>query len=135
MPRVAGKFDFRVCYRASFWERERAIQALSWTWRPYDCRLEPFDAKAFDAWLGSRTLVIVGDSLSAQLYYSFVLLLGACTKDERPPPHGPESGSRWWWYRHGEVSAAPDTCGCCGWWLAGWLADANALPAARPAVA
>ena len=31
MPRVAGKFDFRVCYRASFWERERSLQALSWT--------------------------------------------------------------------------------------------------------
>ena len=76
MPRVAGKFDFRVCFRASFWERERSVQALSWTWRPYDCRLEPFDPAAFDAWLGQRTVVIVGDSLSAQLYYSFVLLLG-----------------------------------------------------------
>lgn len=76
MPRVVGKFDFRVCYRTSFWERERALQALSWTWRPYDCRLEPFHASAFDAWLGNRTVVIVGDSLSAQLYYSIVLLLG-----------------------------------------------------------
>lgn len=76
MPPVKGKFEFRVCYRTSFWERERALQALSWTWRPYDCRLEPFDAAAFDAWLGERTIVIVGDSLSAQLYYSFVLLLG-----------------------------------------------------------
>ena len=76
MPRVQGKFDFRVCYRTSFWERERALQALSWTWRPYDCRLEPFDGAAFDKWLGTRTLVIIGDSLTAQLFYSFVLLLG-----------------------------------------------------------
>ena len=94
MPRVAGKFDFRVCYRASFWERERAIQALSWTWRPYDCRLEPFDAKAFDAWLGSRTLVIVGDSLSAQLYYSFVLLLGESVVELIEHADGVRRGSR-----------------------------------------
>lgn len=76
IPRVYGKFDFRVCYRTSFWERERALQALSWTWRPYDCRLEPLDASAFDAWLGSRTILLIGDSLTAQLYYSLVLLLG-----------------------------------------------------------
>ena len=41
LPRVQGKFDFRLCWRESSWERERSIQALSWTWRPYDCRLEP----------------------------------------------------------------------------------------------
>ena len=77
LPRVTGKFDFRVCYRSSFWELERALQTLSWTWRPYDCRLEPFDAQAFDAWLHKRTLVLIGDSLTAQLYYSLVFLLGA----------------------------------------------------------
>ena len=76
LPRIQGKFDFRVCYRVSFWERERALQALSWTWRPYDCRLEPFDASAFDAWLANRTMVLVGDSLTAQLYYSLIFLLG-----------------------------------------------------------
>lgn len=96
LPRVQGKFDFRVCFRESYWERERAIQALSWTWRPYDCRLEAFDAAKFDAWLGQRTLVLVGDSLTAQLYYSLVFLLGGAvtgsvehedgTKRGAPPP-------------------------------------------------
>lgn len=81
MPAIAGKFDFRVCYRTSFWERERALQALSWTWRPYDCQMDPIDPDVFDSWLGSRTIVIVGDSLSAQLYYSLVFLLGRAIVD------------------------------------------------------
>ena len=81
MPAIAGKFDFRVCYRTSFWERERALQALSWTWRPYDCQMDPIDPDVFDSWLGNRTIVIVGDSLSAQLYYSLVFLLGRAIAD------------------------------------------------------
>ena len=77
MPRVLGKFDFRVCHRSSFWELERAMQTLSWTWRPYDCRFVPFDGTAFDKWLGARSLVLIGDSLTGQLYYSLLFLLGA----------------------------------------------------------
>lgn len=77
LPRVRGKFDFRVCYRLSLWERQRAQQALSWTWRPDSCRMERFDGAAFDRWLGTRSLVLIGDSLTAQLFYSLVFLLGA----------------------------------------------------------
>lgn len=76
IPRVLGKFDFRICFRSSLWERERSQLALSWTWRPYDCRMASFDAHAFDRWLGRRTIVIIGDSLSAQMYFSLVFMLG-----------------------------------------------------------
>ena len=34
------------------------------------------DGAAFSAWLGERTLLLWGDSLSAQLYYSLLFLLG-----------------------------------------------------------
>ena len=100
LPRVQGKFDFRLCWRESSWERERSIQALSWTWRPYDCRLEPFDAAKFDSWLRQRTLVLVGDSLTAQLFYSLVFLLGPSVVDviehddgkHHPSPSGGAGG-------------------------------------------
>eukprot|EP00966_Prymnesium_polylepis_P016414 378332-Prymnesium_polylepis.1 len=66
-----------MCFRTSLWERQRAQLALSWSWRPYDCRLQRFSAAAFDAWLGPRTVLLIGDSLTAQMYYSLVFLLGS----------------------------------------------------------
>ncbi|KAL1522290.1 hypothetical protein AB1Y20_017911 [Prymnesium parvum] len=76
IPRTDGKFDFRMCFRASLWERMRAQLALSWTWRPYDCQMRRFTARGFDEWLGKRTLLLLGDSLTAQMYYSLLFLLG-----------------------------------------------------------
>jgi len=32
--------------------------------------------EAFDRWLGARHMLVLGDSLMAQLYYSLVWLLG-----------------------------------------------------------
>jgi hypothetical protein len=32
--------------------------------------------EAFDRWLGPRHMLIIGDSLTAQLYYSLIWLLG-----------------------------------------------------------
>lgn len=77
LPALNGKFDFRACFRTSLWERMRVQRSLSWTWRPFDCKLEVFDAEAFDRWLGPRTLLLLGDSLTAQMYYSLVFFLGA----------------------------------------------------------
>ena len=76
IPEVAGWYDYRICYRQSATERLRTLQALSWSWRPYSCAMRPIDGAAFDAWLGKRTLLFLGDSLNAQMYYSLSWLLG-----------------------------------------------------------
>ena len=51
-------------------------QAITWSWRPYSCALSPVRGEVFDRWLGKRNLLFLGDSLTAQAYYSFVWLLG-----------------------------------------------------------
>ena len=63
LPEVRGWYDYRVCYRQSATERLRALQALSWSWRPKSCAFAPIDGAAFDRWLGTRTLLLLGDSL------------------------------------------------------------------------
>ena len=98
----ARRYDYRLCYRQSATERLRSLQAISWSWRPYSCALAPVRGEAFDRcgcppaatpgsptcparnpahtraprWLGPRHLLLLGDSLMAQLYYSLVWLLG-----------------------------------------------------------
>ena len=52
------------------------LQAISWSWRPDVCALAPVRGEAFDRWLGPRHMLIIGDSLTAQLYYSLIWLLG-----------------------------------------------------------
>ena len=76
LPVVQGLYDYRICYRASATERLRTLQALSWSWRPKSCALTPVDGAGFERWLGSRTLLFVGDSLNAQTFYSLIWLLG-----------------------------------------------------------
>lgn len=76
LPPVKGWYDYRLCYRQSATERLRALQAITWSWRPYKCALAPVSGAQFDAWLGNRTVLFLGDSLSAQAYYSLIWLLG-----------------------------------------------------------
>lgn len=76
LPVVQGWYDYRLCYRQSATERLRALQALSWSWRPKSCALAPIVGGHFDRWLGQRMVLILGDSLSAQTFYSLVWLLG-----------------------------------------------------------
>ena len=63
LPAVTGWYDYRLCYRQSATERLRTLQAISWSWRPKSCALASVDGAAFDAWLGTRTLLFLGDSL------------------------------------------------------------------------
>ena len=72
----ACRYDYRLCYRQSATERLRSLQAISRSWRPDACALAPVRGEAFDAWLGPRHMLIIGDSLMAQLYYSLIWLLG-----------------------------------------------------------
>jgi len=51
-------------------------EALSWAWTPRHCQLRPVNASRFGGWLGQRTLVSWGDSLSAQAFFSLLLMLG-----------------------------------------------------------
>ena len=76
LPAVRGGTDFRICYRQSASERLRAAQALSWSWRPFACALAPVRGDLFDHWLGPRRILFLGDSLTAQSYFSLVWLLG-----------------------------------------------------------
>ena len=69
-------WDYRLCFRLSYAERERSRRTLSYTWRPHGCDLSRVDGSAFSRWLGKRTLLFWGDSLSAQHFYSLVFLLG-----------------------------------------------------------
>jgi hypothetical protein len=83
LPEVKGWYDYRLCYRESATERLRAIQALSWSWRPYACALAPVRGDAFDRWLGARTIVFLGDSLIAQSYYALIWLLGEVVEEQQ----------------------------------------------------
>jgi hypothetical protein len=76
LPPVRGTYDYRICYRQSATERMRNLQSLSWSWRPKSCALAPVRGEAFDRWLGTRTILFLGDSLSAQQFYSLIWLLG-----------------------------------------------------------
>ena len=38
--------------------------------------------EAFDRWLGPRHMLIIGDSLMAQLYYSLIWLLGDTVREQ-----------------------------------------------------
>ena len=72
----ARRYDYRLCFRQSATERLRSLQAISWGWRPDACALAPVRGEAFDRWLGARHMLVLGDSLMAQLYYALVWLLG-----------------------------------------------------------
>ncbi len=76
LARTHGQWDYRVCFRMSYAERERSRHALTWTWQPESCTLPKVDGARFSRWLGQRTLLFWGDSLSAQHFYALVLLLG-----------------------------------------------------------
>ena len=64
MPRTNGSWDYRLCYKMGYTERERARSYLSYSWQPTRCAMPVFDGRAFSAWLGRRTLLLWGDSLS-----------------------------------------------------------------------
>ena len=83
LPAVEGWYDYRICYRQSATERLRTLHALSWSWRPKSCALAPIRGELFDRWLGSRTLLLVGDSLMAQAYYSLLWLLGDAVTEHK----------------------------------------------------
>ena len=95
LPTVLGWYDYRICYRQSATERMRTLQAISWSWRPKSCALTPVSGEVFDRWLGRRTLLFVGDSLSAQNFYSLIWLLGDAV-ESHADIHGvsPEERSR-----------------------------------------
>jgi hypothetical protein len=82
-PMVRGWYDYRLCHRQSASERLRVLQAVSWSWRPKSCALAPVSGEAFDLWLGERTIVMLGDSLTAQMYYSLLWLLGDVVVEQK----------------------------------------------------
>lgn len=81
--RSIGKYEFRLCSRVSASERARAREALSWAWAPRHCRLRPVDGAEFGRWLAGRVLLVWGDSLSAQAYFSMLFMLGTEVEDVR----------------------------------------------------
>ena len=76
LPGSPGNWDYRQCFKMSYEERERSRAALSWSWQPVGCQLRRVDGAAFSAWLGQRTLLLWGDSLTGQQFYSLVFMLG-----------------------------------------------------------
>ena len=76
LPSARGQWDYRLCYQMSYLERERVREALSWTWQPDACEMSKVDGGRFSRWLGERTLLFWGDSLTAQHFFSLVFLLG-----------------------------------------------------------
>lgn len=107
MPGSSGYWDYRLCYRMSYQERERARATLSWTWQPTTCRLRRVDGAAFSRWLGPRTLLLWGDSLTGQQFYSLVFMLGAAVSSlvdyDHQAPHETTSELR-----------RDDVCGASG---------------------
>lgn len=84
-----GQWDYRLCYKMSYAERIRARAALTWTWVPQRCALSSIDGARFSQWLGKRTILFWGDSLTAQHFYSLVLMLGRSVRTIRDlDPHG-----------------------------------------------
>ena len=76
LPGSPGNWDYRQCFKMSYEERERSRAALSWSWQPAGCQLRRVDGAAFSTWLGQRTLLLWGDSLTGQQFYSLVFMLG-----------------------------------------------------------
>ena len=76
LPGSPGNWDYRQCFKMSYEERERSRAALSWSWQPAGCRLRKVEGATFSAWLGQRTLLLWGDSLTGQQFYSLVFMLG-----------------------------------------------------------
>ena len=74
--KLPGKYDYRLCFRQSVHELTRTQAALSWSWQPHACHMVPVDGNGFDSWLGRRTILLLGDSIMGQLFYSLVFLLG-----------------------------------------------------------
>lgn len=119
LPPVTGWYDYRICYRQSATERLRTLQAISWSWRPYSCALAPVRGADFDAWLGGRTILFLGDSLMAQAFYALLFLLGDAvvqTKDL----YGYEVANT---TTRGEI--AMDTCHSNVGNEGGWLSEAR----------
>lgn len=94
--RPVGPYDYRLCYQMGYAERQRSRAALSWSWQPHRCSMAAFDAERFDEWLGDRLMLFWGDSLTAQHFYSLVLLLGtrvtslSDVASSTSPPHSPQ---------------------------------------------
>jgi len=112
LHQVPGKFGHRLCYRQSATERLRTMQAMSWSWQPRQCALAPVRGDAFDRWLGNRTILFVGDSLSTQSYYSLLWLLGD-TVVEKKDMHGSKAHAPDTW-RASEVGVCESTVGTEG---------------------
>ena len=72
----AGQWDYRLCFKFGYSERERSRAALTWAWQPRECELHAVDGALLSRWLGNRTMLFWGDSLTAQHFFSFVLMLG-----------------------------------------------------------
>ena len=92
--RHAGQWDYRLCFKMGYVERERSRLALSYTWRPHRCSLQPVRGARFSSWLGARTLLFWGDSLTAQHFFSLVLLLGDAVvsiRDVTPDASSPDA--------------------------------------------
>lgn len=76
ISKLPGKYSYRLCFRLSASELSRTQAALSWNWQPRNCHLASVDGSQFDAWLGTRLVLFVGESLMGQLFYSLLFLLG-----------------------------------------------------------
>ena len=83
IARLPGKFDYRLCFRQSAHEMNRTQAALSWSWQPRACHFAPVEGQQFDSWLGRRTVLLLGDSILGQLFYSLVFLLGRAVAQVR----------------------------------------------------
>lgn len=86
VSQLPGKYSYRLCFRLSASELLRTQAALSWNWQPRTCQLTPVDGSQFDKWLGARLVLLVGDSLMGQLFYSLLFLLGSAVTQIRRFP-------------------------------------------------
>ena len=93
LSRHAGPWDYRLCYKMGYVERERARATLTWSWRPDSCVLSTVDGLRFATWLGQRTMLFIGDSLTAQHFFSLVLLLGSAVVSVTDAVPDPSRGS------------------------------------------
>lgn len=115
----SGQWDYRLCYRMGYLERERARLALSYTWRPHKCSMRVVDGMAFSRWLGGRTILFWGDSLTAQHYFSLVLMLGGAVttiRDVAPDASSPAAAKASIERARRAASAnGGRSCGRCGY--------------------
>ena len=54
----------------------RTSEALTYAWTPQLCQMHALDPYDFDRWLGRRVILFLGDSLTAQHYFSLKFMLG-----------------------------------------------------------